>query len=175
MSFDQRIFRDAVARFPTGVAVVTACDPKGELLGVTVNSLSSVSLEPALLSFSLSRNLRSLGKFVEADSFAINVLREDQRSISTQFATQGGDKWNAVDWYEGPFGCPIISPNVAVFECEKYASYEGGDHLIFLGRVLRLEIAEEGRPLVFYRSRYHSVCTPPEGHSSRSGMARRVS
>jgi flavin reductase (DIM6/NTAB) family NADH-FMN oxidoreductase RutF len=171
MSIDQRVLRDAVARFPTGVAVITACDPKGGLLGVTVSSLTSVSLEPALLSFSLSRNLRSLDRFVGAENFAINVLREDQRSISTQFATQGGDKWNGVDWYEGPHGCPIISPNVATFECQKYASYEGGDHLIFLGRVLRLEIAEEGKPLVFYRSRYHGVCAPSEGYSTSSGIA----
>ena len=175
MGFDQREFRDAVAKFPTGVAVVTACGTAGDLLGVTVNSLSSVSLEPALLSFSLGRNLHSLDKFVEAERFAVNVLREDQHAISTQFATAGGDKWNAVGRQIGRFGCPIIRPNIAVFECEKYACYEGGDHLIFLGRVLRFETAEHGEPLVFYRSRYHRVSPPAEGHATRSTAGGRAS
>lgn len=174
MAIEQREFRDAVARFPTGVAVVTAREASGELVGVTVSSLSSVSLEPALLSFSLGRNLHSLEHFVAAERFAINVLREDQHAISTQFATAGADKWNAVAPHDGVFGCPIIRPNVAAFECEKYACYEGGDHLIFLGRVLRLETADDGDPLVFYRSRYHRVSPPAEGHATRSGEGGRA-
>ncbi len=167
MSFDQREFRDAVARFPTGVAVVTARDDQGELLGVTVNSVTSVSLQPALMSFSLGKHLHSLQKFIDVQHFAINVLREDQHAISTRFATAGSDKWAAVSPDVGVFGCPIIRPNVAAFECERYACYEGGDHLIFIGRVLRLETADHGEPLVFYRSRYHRVSRPVNGCSGK--------
>lgn len=157
MSIDARAFRDASARFPTGVTVVTTRAADGGLVGVTANSFTSISLDPPLVSVSLGRSLRSFAHFLVASHFAINVLGEDQHVLSSLFARPGADKWAAVDPSFAPAGSPLIKPNIAAFECESYARYECGDHVIFVGRVLHLEAGEISDPLVFYRSGYRRL------------------
>lgn len=94
---------------------------------------------------------------MEASHFGINVLAADQHEISSTFARPGVDKWTWVDSYVGPAGSPFIRPNIAAFECATYAQYEGGDHMIFLGRVIHLELNENDDPLVFFRSNYRRL------------------
>lgn len=155
--FREREFRDVVGLFPSGVSIATACGPDGKPAGVTVSSLTSVSLNPALISFTLAMSIRSLPVFRAAQHFAISILAEDQHDVCRSFATAGVDKWAAARTARGLHGCPIISPNVAAFECERYACHEAGDHLIFIGRVLRLERGEKESPLVFFRSGFHRL------------------
>ena len=155
--FNSYDFRKAVAHFPTGVSVVSARAPGGSFIGVTANSFSSISLDPPLVSVSLNKSLRSFQHFVDASHFGINILAADQHSISSTFARAGSDKWSWVRSSVGPAGSPFIQPNIAAFECENYAQYEGGDHLIFLGRVIHLEINENADPLVFFRSSYRRL------------------
>ena len=149
--------RDVLGIFPTGVAVVTTASNGGQMFGVTVNSFNSVSLDPPLVLFSLSRYLRSLESILQADAFAINFLRDDQREISMRFATPHCDKWRGIDFRRGSTGSPILVPALAVLECRPYAQYHGGDHVIVVGEVTHMELDSERRPLVFFRGQYRQL------------------
>ena len=154
MTFTQSEFRDAMGHFPTGVAVVTARGPSGYDIGVTANSFTSLSLKPPLIAVNLAKSLRSLDDFLNVDNYAVNLLRKDQSQVSAAFACANTDKWSRVDCRRGMNDCPILSSNLIVFECKKHAVYEGGDHIIFVGRVRRFDIDPDAEPLVFFRGRY---------------------
>src|SRR5262245_18004850 len=108
MAFDQRDFRTALGHFATGITVVTACAPDGELLGVTVNSFNSVSLDPPLILFSLERRAFSLPAFEAAGVFAVNILDESQIALSTNFARTQGDQWQGIAFHRWVTGSPIL-------------------------------------------------------------------
>ena len=149
--------REVLGLFPTGIAVVTAIDPQGDLFGVTINSFSSVSLEPPLVLFSLSRTRYALKAMFTTGAFAIHFLREDQGHISARFSKAIPNKWEHLKYREGVTGCPVIEPALAVLECRLYAQYEGGDHVIILGRIEHIERQLGGNPLVFFQGRYHRI------------------
>lgn len=157
IDFDRRSFRDALSTFPTGVTVITTKAADGEPVGITVNSFSSVSLDPPLVSFSLARRAFSLKAFTEAKVFAISVLAYDQGAISNRFAVSSGRKWHGTDYLIAANGCPIISGALASFECASHARFDGGDHVIFVGRVTRFERAVTGEPLIFNRGSYRAL------------------
>lgn len=150
MNLDTREFRRALGRYATGIAVVTATAPDGERLGITVNSFSSVSLNPPLVLFSAARNLNCLNKLLRAGGWAVNVLKAGQRDISQRFATPLCDKWQGIEPSTGISGAPLLPDSLAVFECEPYARYDGGDHKILVGRVMRFADSDDGLPLVFF-------------------------
>lgn len=154
---DQRAFRRALGLYATGVAIVTARIDTDDLLGFTINSFSSVSLEPALILFSASKNLRSLEKLAQASAWAVNVLSKDQAELSTRFARSGSDKWSGVDWVGGHRGVPVLPGAIAVFECEPYARYGGGDHDILLGQVIKFNTSTAHSPLVFFGGSYQDI------------------
>jgi 3-hydroxy-9,10-secoandrosta-1,3,5(10)-triene-9,17-dione monooxygenase reductase component len=158
MAFDERQFRDALGLFATGVAVVTA-EVDGVRLATTVSSFNAVSLSPPLVLFSIARKAGSFALWQSADSFAVMVLDERQRDLSTRFAKPGGDKWQNIDPVRGASGAPLLPAWHACFECEVYARYPGGDHEIIVGEVidLRSSASQEAGPLVFYRGRYHAL------------------
>ena len=156
-SLDSLSFRSALGCFATGITIVTALTPSGEPLGLTANSFNSVSLDPPLVLFSLNRAAYSLGSFQEGGHFAVNVLRENQRDLSARFATTSIDKWSGVDFETWETGCPILAGSLAIFECRTRALHDGGDHVIFLGEVLRLRCDLGGRPLVYFRGVYRAL------------------
>ncbi|GLI22778.1 MAG: flavin reductase family protein [Rhizobiales bacterium] len=151
--FDPRELRNALGRFATGIAVVMAQDEEGPI-GVTVNSFSSVSLDPPLILFSMARSLHSLARLEKAKAYSVNILLENQQEISNRFARAGEDKFSATPWEIGPSGAPRLVPAHAIFECVPYAHYDGGDHVIFVGRVVHLHAEGEGDPLLYYRGSY---------------------
>lgn len=157
MLSDQQSFRHALGHFPTGVAVVTAATPDGDPAAMTVSSFNSVSLDPPLVLFSVGRMASSLLPLMAAEHFGISILRGDQREVSARFSGSRGEKWNGLSPTLGRTGCPLIRPSLATFECSMYATYEGGDHLIIVGKVEQFEIAEDGEPLVFFRGGYHGL------------------
>lgn len=157
MDFDARTFRRALGTFATGVTVVTSVSPDGELLGFTANSFNSVSLNPPLVLFSLDRGAFSMRGFEAAGVFAINVLSEDQQALSNAFARALVDKWQAVEYETWETGCPILTQALASFECETTSMHDGGDHVIFVGRVLRLRATEHGKPLLYFRGAYRQI------------------
>src|SRR5262245_17327784 len=130
-----RSFRDALGLFPTGVAVVTTIARDGTHLGATVSSFNSVSLSPPLVLFSIARSASSFAAWSEADTYAINLLHEHQDEVSTRFARARTDKWEGTKPVVGQTGVLLIPGALAAFECENYARYDGGDHLILVGRV----------------------------------------
>lgn len=156
-SFTPRQLRSALGLFPTGVTVVTALSPAGRRIGITVNSFTSVSLDPPLVSFNLARSLGSLRELLDAQTYVINVLTAAQAEISSSFARAETDKWACAACQIAPSGNPILMPHVAYFECSRHAMHEAGDHLIFLGRVTGFEINEQETPLVFFRGQYRSL------------------
>jgi flavin reductase (DIM6/NTAB) family NADH-FMN oxidoreductase RutF len=154
MTIDKLEFRNALGNFATGITIVTAKGPNDELLGLTANSFNSVSLDPPLVLFSLDRGAYSLKPLQASGAFAINVLCEDQQHLSTNFARSLTDKWSGVDYEIWETGSPILKGAIAVFECEIHSMYDGGDHIIFIGRVLRMRADPERRPLLYFRGRY---------------------
>ncbi len=167
MSFTPGEFRQALGIFPTGVAVVTARAPDGLLLGTTVSSFNSVSLEPPLVLFSLARTVLSFSAWQAASAWGISLLDETQDSLSTRFAQAMGGKWMGFEPIASTTGVPLIPGALAYFECERFALHDGGDHLIFVGRVLALRrsAATGSRPLVFFSGRYHQIAQPRQGAS----------
>jgi flavin reductase (DIM6/NTAB) family NADH-FMN oxidoreductase RutF len=158
MAFEERQFRDALAQFPTGVAVVTSL-VDGVKIAMTVSSFNAVSLRPPLVLFSIARNAQSFDLWQQAETFAVMVLQEWQSALSTKFATPGGNKWHDVVVVPGLTGAPLLPTWLACFECTVYARYDGGDHEIVVGQVLTLQKAssQSAGPLVFYGGRYRAL------------------
>jgi flavin reductase (DIM6/NTAB) family NADH-FMN oxidoreductase RutF len=98
-----------------------------------------------------------LAALLSARTFAIHFLREDQKHISARFARPQSNKWEDMPYRDGVTGSPVLEPALAVLECELYAQYDGGDHVIVLGRIAHMEKDTGASPLVFYRGRYHTV------------------
>ncbi len=157
MTFDSLAFRRALGSFATGIAVVTARDAEGGNRGITVNSFSSVSLDPPLILFCLDRAAMSFATFQAAESFAINVLRESQHDLSVRFSTATIDKWDglAYDLWSGDL--PVLRDCLANLVCRRECLYKGGDHVIIVGRVEQLQVASKGDPLVYFQSGYRSI------------------
>jgi flavin reductase (DIM6/NTAB) family NADH-FMN oxidoreductase RutF len=145
---DPSHFRRALGRFATGVTVITTRTADGKLEGLTANSFSSVSLDPPLVLWSLRRHAPSLVSFTSAGGFAVNVLGTHQKELCRQFATPHPDKFADVAHHIGAHGCPLINGAIASFECRTENLIEAGDHLVFIGRVLRAA-HRDGEPLIF--------------------------
>lgn len=158
LDFDTRAFRGALGRFASGIAVVTAQDHDGTLIGLTISSFNSVSLAPPLVLFSLDRRAYSLDVMREARGYGVNLLSRTQRDLSDRFAKAQSDKWRDVAHVVSDLATPLLDGALAHFECRPYAHYDGGDHVIFVAEVLRFSAsptAEE--PLVFFNGRYRSL------------------
>jgi len=159
VSFNERQFRDALGAFATGVAVVTGQTGKGERIGMTVSSFNSVSITPPLVLFSVARRAHSYAAWTGMQNYAINILSQQQEDISNRFARPLGDKWAGLIVLDGNTGLPVLPNALAVFECESYARYDGGDHEIFVGRVLTFRVSphKQEEPLIFYGGRYRRL------------------
>ena len=152
-SFDSRELRQVLGSFVTGVTVITTVDAQGKPHGLTVNSFSSVSLDPPLILWSQSLTAPSHPVFRDAERFAVNILADDQVAISNRFARGSDDKFAGCETNPGLGGVPLIRGSSAWLECRRMDCFRGGDHMVFLGQVERIE--RTGRqPLVFGGGRY---------------------
>lgn len=153
-----RAFRRSLGEFATGVAVVTARGKGEELIGMTMSSFNSVSVDPPLVLFSVDRKSRSLPAMRDAKGFAVNVLAREQENISNQFARALTNKWDQVKTNVGYAEAPLIAGALVHFECEPYANYDGGDHVIFVVRVVRHTARTDApAPLIFFRGCYRDL------------------
>jgi flavin reductase (DIM6/NTAB) family NADH-FMN oxidoreductase RutF len=166
LTLDSRRFRTALGQFPTGVIIVTAQNAEGERLGMTMSSFNSVSLDPPLVLFSVRRESTSLVKWQQCSHYAINVLNEEQEELSNRFARSTGAKWDGVIPITGKFGAPILPNSLVAFECETYARYDGGDHEIFVAKVLALHEnpTKFGQPILFFDGRYRRLDSKGASH-----------
>lgn len=151
---DPREFRNALGMFATGVTVVTALNASGQPRGITANSFSSVSLDPMLVLWSVDRNASSYDVFSAAERFAINVLTEEQQALSKQFAANERHPFDGVPCSPGRDGVPILADCAAVFECTTEHRYDGGDHLILVGRVRAFTYRDGTQPLIYHGGEY---------------------
>lgn len=151
--FDARALRQVLGAFVTGVTVITTLDRDGRPQGLTANSFSSVSLDPPLILWSQSLTAPSHPVFRESERFVVNILADDQVEISNRFARGGADKFLGCPTRTGLGGVPLIEGCAAYLECRRIDSFPGGDHLVFLGQVERIERTGL-QPLVFGGGRY---------------------
>jgi flavin reductase (DIM6/NTAB) family NADH-FMN oxidoreductase RutF len=171
--FDGRELRDALGFFATGVAVVSCVGENGEHLASTVSSFNSVSLDPPLVLFSLARSAKSLPDWLKARHYAVSILHGDQAELSNRFARSSPDKWKDIYGQNGiATAVPMIPNALAWFECESYATYDGGDHVILVGKVLSLHrrTHADSSPLVFFRGRYRKLARESEGLPVDEGL-----
>lgn len=158
--FDPADFRSALSRFATGVTIVTTVDEEGNRYGITANSYNSVSLDPPLVLWSLAKSSRSIRAFEKCEAFAIHILSAHQQELAMRFASRGEiDKFAGLHLRQGHGGVPLFEECAAHFECVTENRFEGGDHLIFLGRVIDFERCDND-PLIFHDGRFTRV-TPP--------------
>lgn len=145
---EARLLRDALGRFATGVTVVTALAADGPV-GITVNSFSSVSLQPPLVLWCAARNSLRHDMFTRAPHWSVHVLSSDQLDLCLRF-TRGGTGFEGLETAFTQEGVPVLPGAAARFDCAAHACHDGGDHSILLGRVERVTLAGPGhRPLVF--------------------------
>ena len=153
---DARSFRDALGRLATGVTFVTAA-PDGDPAGLIVNSLTSVSLEPPLVSFCPSRCSLTWSRMRRAGRFGVNVLGHRHERFAIGATPAGADRFAGLDWEPGRGGVPLLTDALASLECEIVAEHPAGDHWIVVGRVDNLRIAPIEDPLVFYAGAFRAL------------------
>ena len=154
---DLRTLRDALGCFATGVTVVTCVDEEERPAGLTVNSFTSVSLDPPLLLVCIAKEAASAPALTAAPNFAVNVLQTGQRPASIRFSTRDEDRFGATPWSCGEAGAPILEESLGVFECESYAVNDGGDHHILVGRVVKASFDPKRDPLLYFRGKYRRL------------------
>lgn len=155
--FDSRQLRAALSHFATGVTVITTTDGEGVPVGFTANSFTSVSLDPALVLFCVARSASCHEAFVNGSHFGVHVLSDDQRDLSHRFARSSEDRFDSVDFAQGPGGIPALNDCLTHLHCATERVDDGGDHSIILGRVLAVGGTGEQRPLIFYRGGYREL------------------
>jgi flavin reductase (DIM6/NTAB) family NADH-FMN oxidoreductase RutF len=162
---DVTAFRQALGSFPTGVTVVTVASGDGTMHGMTVNSFSSVSLDPMLVLVCLNETSRALRLIDGAGAFAVNVLSAGQRDVSRWFASRhrpaGSTMFDGVPFEPGVTGCPRLLGTTASFDCRLRQSHRAGDHLIVLGEVVALVHRPQLEPLIFHAGTYKALEPEP--------------
>ena len=137
-----KALREALGSFATGVAIVTTAGEGSEYVGMTINSFNSVSLDPPLILWSIDKRAYSFDTFNECQYFAVHILSDQQEDLSQRFARQGADKFEGIECQHGVGGIPLIPDCLTYFQCEIAHRYQGGDHLIIVGRVIEFETLE---------------------------------
>lgn len=153
--FDARQLRQALGRYATGVAIVTARGSEQQCIGLTINSFSSVSLEPPLVLWSLANKSINLSHFKQASHFAVHVLGEDQMELAKRFASNVPQRFEGLPVVDGVGSTPLLVGCPVRFHCETVSVMEAGDHHIVMGRVVDvMERQDAGDSLLFYRGRF---------------------
>lgn len=150
---DDRLFRDTMGKFATGVTVITT-EYENESVGMTANAFVSVSLDPKLILISVANKARTLGYIQKSKKFAISFLSDKQKEESMIFAGQLKDK-TTFEFSEFNH-MPVIKDALANITCNLYAEYKAGDHTLFLGEVTDINLAE-GDPLLFFQGKYREI------------------
>jgi 4-nitrophenol 2-monooxygenase / 4-nitrocatechol 4-monooxygenase, reductase component len=153
---DPSEFRQLLGRFATGVTVLTVATPGGKPLGMTANSLASVSLHPPLISVCIDREAELHDVIVTAPEFVVNVLASPQEALARRFSDKHEDRFDGIGYHLSPEGLVLLDGALAHAICERHGEYPGGDHTIVLGRVVG-GTASDRRPLLFYRGGYAAL------------------
>jgi 4-hydroxyphenylacetate 3-hydroxylase, reductase component len=154
---EARALRNSLGVFATGVCVVTAMDGDGRPMGLTVNSFSSVSLNPPLILWSLDKGSDTMPVFETATAFAVNVLGDGAQDLSQRLSRKGHHALHDAEWRAGATGAPVLTDAIAHFDCALWARHDGGDHVILIGEVKAHGHADGVHPLLYFRGRYREL------------------
>ncbi|MGY3614834.1 flavin reductase family protein [Bradyrhizobium sp. USDA 10063] len=156
LNVSPRELRDFAGHFATGVAVVTTAHPDGALHGVTLNAVTSLSLDPPLFLVCLNHNSNTLAALLASRHFGLHFLSREQTEISQVFASKRDDKFANVSFRQGRRGSPLIEGVVAAAECSLSDVCSGGDHAIIIGAVDNIHVFG-GEPLLYHRGNYAAL------------------
>lgn len=146
--------RAVLGAFATGIAVVTTRDAQGAQRAITVNSFSSVSLDPPLILFCLDKAAFHYEGFASAEAFAVNILSAGQEALSNRFASEAEDGFEDLETEALATGSPILAGALAALDCRREAAHDAGDHQILIGRVAALRAPRAADPLLYFRGAY---------------------
>lgn len=150
---EERALREVCGRYPTGVAVITCGGADGEEpVGLTVNSFTSVSLDPALVLFCVHRESRALAAVRASGAFAVNILASDQAALCRAFARRDTAGFGELAHQPARTGSPVFDDALAFLDCRLHTTFPGGDHVIIIGEVVDLGLLREEQPLTYFRS-----------------------
>ena len=165
ISIEPRELRNIFGTFATGVTVITMPTKDGGAWGMTANSFTSLSLDPPLILVSVDKTTRTHQHMLDAGIWAVNILAGDQERVSRIFAMKDQNEERTMvgtPYRPGKLGAPIVDGCLSFLECRTYATYEGGDHTIFVGEIEDAQVAQpHGQPLLFFKGRYGSLADPP--------------
>ena len=152
-----RELRSAFSDFTTGVTIVTSRDEGGSAQGITVNSFTSVSLQPPLILYCLGKSAFRYPVFSSAPVFAVNILSREQHALSERYAREVPDSCDDLALTEWSTGSPVLVDALAAFDCVQDAVHDAGDHVIIVGRVEEFRRMRADNPLVYFRSSYRDL------------------
>ncbi len=156
MTFDLKDYRSALGSFATGVTIVTTLDSNGNGHGLTVNSFTSVSLEPPLVLWCLGSKSDSFDLFSKCEAYAINILADSQGEMAMRFAGKGDQKLAVGEYTALETGCPVLPDTIAAFDTKVVQRLEAGDHLILIGQTVAYQ-SHEGQGLAYFRGQFGST------------------
>lgn len=156
---EARAFRNSLGLFATGVCAVTATTADGHPMGLTINSFSSVSLNPPLILWSLDKESDTMPVFESANAFTVNVLGDHAKDLSQRLSRKGQHALHEGEWGRGATGAPVLVDAIAHFDCTISARHDGGDHVILVGEVKAHAHKDGVQPLVYYRGRYRELAS----------------
>lgn len=160
MTDEFRPLKNAFGRFATGIAVAACRGEDGEFTALTINSFTSVSLDPALVLWCIEYRASAFPVFMAAEHYAISILRSDQKEVSERFARYQPKILSPDEVEIWTTGAPVLKTRLAGFDCKVIARHKAGDHVILVGEVVRFD-AGEGQPLVYFSSGYHAGVGAP--------------
>lgn len=149
-------FKAIMGSYPTGVTIVTTMDRNQKPVGMTVNSFTSVSLEPLMVLWCIDHRASTYDVFKQAPRFAVHVLAAEQKELCMRFAQKGIDRFSGVSWYISEHGLPILPDVMGILECDQVQQAEAGDHSILIGQVISLQKFDK-EPLVYFRRHVGSL------------------
>ena len=157
MNINDRGFRNALGNFATGVCIVSFFDGNDSAIGMTINSFTSVSLDPSIVSWSIKKDSQCYDVFSRLGRYSISVLSKAQMDISNRYAKPGDHVMEDHEYYTSDSLLPIVKNSIAQFECEEWKTVQAGDHDIIFGRVTDFQCTEADEPLIFYKGAYRGL------------------
>jgi flavin reductase (DIM6/NTAB) family NADH-FMN oxidoreductase RutF len=157
---DPHEFKQTLGCFPTGITIVTGATAEGVRFGLTASSFQAVSLSPPLVLYSIRRGAASIDLVKSSGRFCVNVLRHEHADLARRFGAPVADRFAGRDWQSSLLGNPVLPDAIACFDCNLWASYDGGDHEIMVGEVTSIMRASSAVPLVSFQGQFHPIGQP---------------
>lgn len=159
------LYKEIMGGYPTGVTIITATNEINEPIGMTVNSFTSVSLDPLMVLWCIDKRASNINAFKTSNKFAVNILAGNQKELCWVFANKNEkNRFAKSDWKFSENGLPILEDVYAVLECRKVQEIESGDHFIIIGEVIDLR-KNDVEPMLYYRRTVGSI---PSGWESEN-------